>query len=82
MKQISEFSYGFGVTRELLAQIPNADAVPYFPSLRQEAQLGYDLKIGFPGFPVFIQFKIAEGLTRRRSKYWQTYGRPYFRFYS
>ena len=80
MKAISEFSFSFAFTRELLTHLPNIDAAPYFPSLRAEAQLGYDLKIGFQGLPMFIQFKLAEGLTRRQAKYWAQYNREYYRF--
>lgn len=81
MRAITEFSFGFAFTRELLNQLPNVDVAPYFPSLREEgAGRGYDVKIGFAGLPIFIQFKISEALTRPQSKYWPDYLRPYYRF--
>ena len=41
---------------------------------------GYDLKLGFPGLPTYIQFKLSDRLTRRPAKYWDYYHEPYFRF--
>lgn len=80
MKAMTEFSFSFAFTRELLTQLPNADAAPYFPSLRAEALLGYDLKVGFDGLPIYIQYKLAEGLTRPQAKYWAKYKGEYYRF--
>lgn len=81
MRAISEFSFGFAFTRELLNYLPNVDVAPYFPSLREEgAGRGFDVKVGFSGLAIFIQFKISDALTRPKSKYWSNYLSPYYRF--
>ena len=55
-ERLSEFSYGYGVTREvenLLASV-GLNAVPFLPSLLQEATFGFD--VGFKkGAPLLIQ---------------------------
>ena len=80
MKAMTEFSFSFAFTHELLTQLPSADAAPYFPSLRAEALLGYDLKVGFNGIPIYLQYKLSEGLTRGQAKYWAKYNGEYYRF--
>ena len=64
----SEFSYGFAVTHGLLKDKPSIDVAPHFPSLVQEGKIGYDVKLGFPGLPVYLQFKLSDRLTRRPSQ--------------
>lgn len=64
---ISEFSYGFAVTSELV-QAPGAvTASPVFPSLRAEGQQGggWDVRLDRPGVPLFLQFKLCDQMTRR-----------------
>jgi hypothetical protein len=65
---ISEFSYGFALTSELL-KAPGmvVTAAPVFPSLIQEGQTGggWDVQINTPGFPLFLQFKLCDCMTRR-----------------
>lgn len=64
---ISEFSYGFALTSELV-QMPGAvTAAPVFPSLRAEGQPGggWDVKLDRPGVPLFLQFKLCDQMTRR-----------------
>ena len=78
--EFSEFSYGFAVTHGLLKDTPSIDVAPHFPSLVEEGKLGYDLNVGFPGMPIYIQFKLSDYLTRRPAKYWDFYNEPYFRF--
>ena len=78
--EFSEFSYGFAVTHGLLKDEPSIDVAPHFPSLVEEGKVGYDLKLGFPGLPTYIQFKLSDRLTRRPAKYWDYYHEPYFRF--
>jgi hypothetical protein len=59
---ISEFSYGFALTRELInIADPPLSAAPVFPSLMAEGRKGrgYDVNLKAPGFPLFIQFKNA-----------------------
>ena len=63
---ISEFSYGFAITSELV-QAPGAvTAAPVFPSLRAEGQPGggWDVRLDRPGVPRFLQFKPCDQMTR------------------
>jgi hypothetical protein len=66
--EISEFSYGFALTDELIHSygVPLTGA-PVFPSLYDEGQTGggWDLRLDRPGIPLFVQFKLSECLTRR-----------------
>ena len=78
--EFSEFSYGFAFTHGLLKDEPSIDVVPYFPSQVVEGKVGFDAKIGFPGLPIFLQFKLSDYLTRRPAKYWDYYHAPYYRF--
>jgi hypothetical protein len=65
---ISEFSYGFALTSELI-QSPgrNITAAPVFPSLLQEGQSGggWDVRVDDAGVPLFLQFKLCDYMTRR-----------------
>lgn len=64
--EFSEFSFGYAVTEELINwRSVGLVAVPYFPNLREEARLGYDLRLDRPGAPLFLQFKLADGMERR-----------------
>ena len=65
-EHLSEFSYGYGVTREvenLLASI-GLHATPYFPNLRQESKLGFDVGFKTCGCVVLFQFKLGQELQR------------------
>lgn len=60
---ISEFSYGYAVTDELIhASGTRITAAPVFPSLYQEGQVGggFDLRLDRPGIPLFLQFKLSD----------------------
>lgn len=65
--EISEFSYGFALTHELIDQ-PGYPlrAAPIFPSLIEEGRSGggYDVHLDLPGFPLFLQFKRADCMKR------------------
>lgn len=63
---ISEFSYGFALTHELVLSLGSVVAAPIFPSLIEEGKAGggYDVKLEAPGLPLFLQFKRSERLTR------------------
>lgn len=68
---ISEFSYGYAVTEELVANHKSrVVAAPTFPSLYEEGKKGggYDVKIPFKGTPVFLQFKLSDYLSRKSAK--------------
>jgi hypothetical protein len=77
---LSEFSYGFALTSELMTGAHLASfGAPLFPSLRQEASRGYDVKL--PGFPLFLQFKLVDRLLRPNAKHAALLGLPYFRMH-
>lgn len=64
---ISEFSYGYALTETLINAAPAAiRAAPVFPSLIEEGKTGggYDVKIPFSGFPLFLQFKLSHYMVR------------------
>lgn len=63
---ISEFSYGYALTETLIATIPRPLRVaPVFPSLIEEGKKGgYDVKLPFEGFPLFLQFKLSDPMKR------------------
>ena len=67
---ISEFSYGFAVTAELLQALGPVTVAPVFPSLRAEGKEGggWDVRLDWPGFPLFLQFKLCDQMTRRTCK--------------
>lgn len=65
---ISEFSFGFAITDELVRQQRGyLTAAPSFPNLREEggADGGYDLRLDRVGVPLFLQFKLLHRMVRR-----------------
>jgi len=81
---ISEFSYGFALTRELIALTETLKAAPVFPSLIAEGKKGggYDVNLAVPGFPLFIQFKRSECMIRRSARETKpplNFGTPFYR---
>ena len=64
--EISEFSYGFALTNEIVGWLP-LRAAPVFPSLIEEGKAGggYDVKLDAPGIPLYLQFKRADCLLRK-----------------
>jgi hypothetical protein len=67
---ISEFSYGFALTHELVSALGSLSAAPVFPSLIEEGRAGggYDVKLEAPGLPLFLQFKRSDCLSRRSAR--------------
>lgn len=65
-ERLSEFSYGYGVTREaeILLEQTGIRAVPFLPSLIQEKKLGFDVKFDRPGTALMLQFKLGQSLSR------------------
>jgi hypothetical protein len=65
-QRLSEFSYGYGVTREVerLLKSVGLTPVPFLPSLIQEAGLGCDVAFDRPGRALLLQFKLGEALER------------------
>lgn len=80
---ISEFSYGYAVTEELI-QIFNAYIVgaPIFPSLYEEGKKGgYDVEIPIVGRPIFLQFKLSDYLYKLSAKESDKLHVPYYRMH-
>ena len=75
--EISEFSYGFALTNEIVGWAP-VTAAPLFPSLIEEGKAGggYDVKLDMPGVPLYLQFKRADCMTRRSALEIHTHNLP------
>jgi hypothetical protein len=85
-ERLSEFSFGYGVTREverLLAGV-GVRTVPFLPSLIQEKDVGFDVGFSDGGVPLLLQFKLGQSLTRfvrsDTSHAAPALQRPFFRF--
>ncbi len=68
---ISEFSYGYAVTDELIhGNGFSLTAAPVFPSLYREGQPGggYDVMLERPGLPLFIQFKLSDCMVSNHAR--------------
>lgn len=85
-ERLSEFSYGYGVTRDverLLAGV-GVRTVPFLPSLIQENEVAFDVGFSGRGVPLLLQFKLGQSLTRfvrsDASHPAPTLQRPFFRF--
>jgi hypothetical protein len=67
--EISEFSYGFALTNEIVGWAP-LGAAPVFPSLIEEGRVGggYDVKLDMPAIPLYLQFKRADCMVTRRAR--------------
>ncbi|MET4519782.1 hypothetical protein [Bradyrhizobium sp. I1.7.5] len=65
-ERLSEFSYGYGITREVENRLraTGLSAVPFLPSLVQEASLGFDVAFNVRGVPLMIQFKLGQAMRR------------------
>jgi hypothetical protein len=74
-QRLSEFSYGYGVTREAerLLQFVGLRTTPFLPSLLQEKKLAFDVAFDRPGAPLLLQFKLGEAVQRLR---WQDPSNP------
>ena len=85
--RISEFSYGFALTRELIDKKWNGlqlTAAPFLPSLIAEGREGggFDLHLKSVNALVFLQFKVSHYMTRGTAKGVSTghLSVPYYRF--
>ena len=80
---ISEFSYGYAVTSEVVKLLgASIAAAPQFPTLYAEGQAGggYDVKI-VGGTPLFLQFKLSHYMGRSNAKEHYLMGGPYYRWH-
>jgi len=80
----SEFSYGYAAIREAeaeLAAIYKAAGAPVLPSLIAEEKLGWDAKLRFVEYALFLQFKRIEYVSRAHpaSPTWWAMGGPHYR---
>lgn len=68
-ERLSEFSYGYGVTREAAAALEavGVAATPFMPSLIHENELGFDVAFDRPGAVLMLQFKLGQQMKRYRS---------------
>lgn len=86
LPNISEFSYGYAVTDELVNWTEaGIIAAPIFPSLYQEGQAGggWDVMLNRPGIPLFLQFKLSHKMVHPNSSA-PDYGYflpPFYRMY-
>jgi hypothetical protein len=83
---ISEFSYGYALTDELIHwHGTSLTAAPVFPSLYQEGQTGggYDVMLQRPGLPLFLQFKLSDCMIRSSAQEVQDglFNVPYYRMH-
>ncbi|MFH1726453.1 MAG: hypothetical protein ABII00_17725 [Elusimicrobiota bacterium] len=81
---ISEFSYGYALTQELASGILGpVIGAPVFPSLREEGQPGggFDVQIPLVGYPLYLQFKLSDHLSRSTANEWPVFGEPYYRMH-
>lgn len=61
----SEFSFGYAFTENLVRSSATGPATtPHFPSLQDEGQLGFDVKVDVGGAPLFLQYKLPEPMLR------------------
>lgn len=79
---ISEFSYGYALTSELLNHFMlQTGEAPFFPSLLKEGKLGYDVKIPHRGLPIFLQFKLSDYMFYSSAKGSDLVAVPHYRMY-
>lgn len=80
----SEFSYGFALVNEFVHWAGQPiEAVPIFPSLIEEGNLGYDVMLDREGVPLFLQFKLSHCMVRNSA--WEVRRRiittPFYRMH-
>lgn len=78
---ISEFSYGYVLTNELISSYSLYSPVaPMFPSLYAEGELGFDVEIRSIT-PLFLQFKLSHYMVRMSAEGASLLGIRHYRFY-
>ena len=82
---ISEFSFGYAVTEEIVRQQRHVMVgAPVFPSLYDEGRpgSGYDLLLQRVGFPLMLQFKLTQRMVKRSAleiKTHRLFSPPFYR---
>lgn len=85
-ERLSEFSYGYGITREVEDHLASVGlrTAPFLPSLLHEAELGFDVGFNRPGGALLLQFKLGQSLRRfvRKAPLFlrPVISRPFWRF--
>ena len=81
-ERLSEFSYGYGVTREVerALQKEGLSATPFLPSLLHEGKLGFDVGFKRRGTPLMLQFKLGQAMRRFVPAPRPTLEQPFWRF--
>lgn len=65
----AEFSYGYAFTVNLIRSSSTLPIeAPVFPNLVKEGQSGFDVRLNFPGVPLFFQYKLPELMRRGTAK--------------
>lgn len=78
---ISEFSYGFALTSELVDRYGLRPAgAPVFPSLLKEGQPGGGYDVHLPVIALFLQFKLCNHMERGTALHSAAIGLPHYRF--
>ena len=73
----SEFSFGYAFTENLIRSTSSgATIAPYFPNLRDEGSLGFDVDIRLPGCPLFLQFKLPDRMIKNNATEISKYALP------
>lgn len=69
-ERLSEFSYGYGATREAEAVLRanGLVATPFLPSLIHEKDIGFDVGFNAVGLVLLLQFKLGQQLQRYRRR--------------
>lgn len=81
--EISEFSYGFALTAELIDTCDlKAAGAPEFETQYAEGQTGGGWDVKLPAVPIFLQFKRSYRMVRRYAQEADLFsGLPFFRMY-
>ncbi len=86
-ERLSEFSFGYGITKEVEALLATVGvhATPFFPNLKHENELGFDVGFKAKGTVIALQFKLGSELKRFRAsstmKIMPPLDRPFWRFH-
>lgn len=79
---ISEFSYGYALTSEIVQSCAaSLIGAPVFPSLVDEGSLGYDLSLPILGNPIFLQFKLSDWMVLNTAKGADKVAVPHYRMH-
>jgi len=79
----NEYMFGMYLTFEVLESLradDDLDGIALSPSLQEEADLGYDMKIPRKSAMLYLQFKLPELMRKSNASEWGTFGDQYLRF--